>query len=331
MDRRRFISATALSTLGLLLKDSPLRAQAARPKVYLFGMAVIQKLGLSFKPVAQLVSLDKHATFAVGDTNQLTALGWSSMPSKDFGLHQLHKDLPGKLASVACVTTENNQEIELNGKGATTLSDAAQACLPDIVKLAKVWNPGGHALSLPKGTVTVKMDGGLLRLPYVASRNAGTRGIRWRFATGEQGAADYKEIGDVYPLTDMLVFEANTDVLEVKAGNNKVTLNAGESMWLINMPTYVPQESDNTPSKIEHAHHVFGLVTNPDKIPNNVNVWSYNEFERDKVTGAKFTHPCGQGHSPALIQKVTRLSMSPDVKATAIPPDTDPCYMVGAF
>lgn len=318
MDRRKFVSRTSLALAAAAMSRAvPLFGQvSSRPKVVFFGMSVVRKKGLSSAIEVNLPALGNHATFAVAIGDHLAGLRWPGTPSDKIGLDLIHADLPGTLNSVACVSGDKDLKIDIDGNGGTTFSPHAEASLPNLIKLAKEFNPAGsYSLDLPTGTVSVSMKGGELRLPYQTSHAAATRGVRWRFRYGGV------EKGDALGLTDMLVFESNGGKLDIECGEGNTTLTANQQLWLVNLPTYTDVTPDPTLQLIEGAHHVFELLSGHAGLTKTIDAQSFTTFQRDKMKG-EFKHPCA-----AMVGAGHRLAPAGLVKILLIPPDTDPCFM----
>lgn len=329
MDRRQFIAFASAGMIAPVLSQRVLaQAAQARPKLLLFGMCVIQPGRPGGPLLAHLPAHGYHAAFAVGDERHVSAL-WTAKPSSQIYLANIHVDLP--MSHVACVATGENQTLYATGGRDTVFGPAAAGALPKLTELAKKLVPAhNYALNLPKGTLSIQLSGGELRLPHQTSRAAGTWGYGWRFRSGT------REFGDTYRLTDLLVFESNTDELALRVGSKEMTLKSGEKLWLVNIPTTMaaekgyedkkceeivdPQEQADCRNVIDNAHHVFEVLTNHDKLPDDITINSFAKFrrlERLKGAGPEPNHPCLDESQSAVAAKLRLLY---------IPPDTDPCF-----
>lgn len=327
MNRRQFISSTSAAMIAPVLSQR-IQAQAARarPKLLLFGMCVIQP-GRPGAPLrAHLPALGRHAAFAVGDQRQVGAF-WTAKPADQIYLANIHDDL--QLSHVGCMRSGENQTLFATGGRETVFGSAVAGALPKLTELAKKIAPShNYALNLPKGTPSVQLSGGELRLPYQTSRAVGTWGYGWRFRSGT------REFGDTYRLTDLLVFESNTDSLTLRIGTKETALAMGEKMWLINIPTSMVEEINREDGKcepivdprkeaecrneIDDAHHFFEVLTNHEQLPADLNVKTFaNFFRQDRIPGPPGhdpKHPCDDQATLAVTLR------------RYIPPDTDPCF-----
>ena len=128
-------------------------------------------------------------------------------------------------------------------------------------------------------------------------------------------------------MTDLLVFESNTDMLTLAFDARRtITLGKGDKLWLLNVPTDMEEEQNEAGKKcedfpkgdardeclnvIENAHHVFDVLTNHANLPSTIHVKTKSKFKRhDPLVPEKFKHPC------------------PEITLRYIPPDTDPCFV----
>jgi hypothetical protein len=161
--------------------------------------------------------------------------------------------------------------------------------------------------ALPKSTCSASLGGGTLREPSVPSRCAAThKGIDWTFFAGTSKTP----IAGPINVTDIAVFESSSPTLQIAVGGRAHTLNADDSIWIVNMP--VSNAPDTTPQVIEDAHDWMSLVT-PTFSTTSVTAETKQAVTRLKGS-KKFVHPCAARTS--------------QVSIAYIPPDTDPCFIV---
>jgi hypothetical protein len=309
MKRREFLGAVATAVAAASARV-PLLAQTP-PKIMLFGFAVISKNGTSV--VANLPDLGTHAAFLAGPSaviNRIaTAAGNKPVPGTGSGVGDGHTDLGGKDTQLLCLKVK---DVVVGNRGAAT---SIQANINDYVPRLPVVASKMAAASytfagIPPTSAKVSLNGGLLRMPTTKSNNQGTHDIPWQFQLNGT------DVDKTYLLTDLLVFDSSASTIDVDLGNGTkpVTLQSGEALWFVNVPTQ--QAADKTVTTIEHAHEWFSLLKPP--IKGTIEAVAKKTYTRTKGK-VRFKHPC----APSPVEANNQPPM-----ILYFPPDTDPCFVV---
>jgi len=300
MNRRQFVKAVSAITA---LRSIAVHA-AGNPKVVFFGMSVVRSGANPLSIV--LPATHGHAAFMVASPAVIQALGGTPVSIAKSGLDEAHQDLKGALTAW-CMSG-----ISLAvGSGNASVDARLASRLPSVTKMAQTFNAATayafRPTSLPPATCSASLGGGTLREPSVPSRCAAThKGVDWTFFAGPSKT----QIAGPINVTDIAVFESASPTLRISVGDRAHTLNADESIWIVNMPISNPP--DTTPQVIEDAHDWMSLVT---PTFSTTTVTAETKQPVTRLKGSKpFVHPCAVGKS--------------QVSISYIPPDTDPCFMV---
>jgi hypothetical protein len=317
MKRREFIESI---TAGLIAASAGVTtsAQAPTPKIMLFGFTVISKNGTGI--VANMPKVGSHDTFLAGPSaviNQLAAsLKEKAIPGAGSGIGVGHDDLDRDDITLMCLKVPR---ATIGKAGDAAGMDRLDVHVPKLPEIADKMQAGSHSFgAYPAGSVRLEFNGGTLKMPGQKSNNPGVNDVPWQFQLNGN------DVGKPYKLTDLLVFHATANSIDVAFGGTAaVTLQAGQQLWFINVPT-IKDTTDKDPMTIEHAHEWFSLLTPAvgggiRAVAKKPVVWPVGSWV--------FKHPC-QRSTPPKIEAAPGGKNLPKPKVAFFPPDTDPCFIV---
>jgi hypothetical protein len=276
-----------------------------------------------------LPALHDHRAFVVAkDAATIEQLGAQEranhLTKANIGL--AHKDLPGKLRAIGCLTPTQFAVTAGHGNG-VHMTTSLQAALPNLGELYRRSQSETRVPKLREVPTVFEIRGGSLRLGYQPSQNAGTIGVQWIFCDGSEAEMESDQgrpISDSHPLTDIVALEAtgrDHTISITRRGAPAAVVNEGETLWFFNAPTKTIKK-DTTKYLIEDAHHYFNLFeTRPAKA-----IWARTSTRFDRVPVPKdpegkeltFFHPCISQRDWDALPREQRY----------MPPDSDPCFAV---
>lgn len=320
MNRRKFLWTVAGAAAGAGVFPRSLGAQAGNPKLFLFGMIVIDDsngLGAVFP---QITGMAPHSAFLAASAQQIQSLKGTAVNLAKSGIEQVHQDflktVPGPWGW--CLTS---QPLTI-GSGATSIQRSLRDRLPSLSKLGSRGTIRRQMLAmsaLPTGSFALTLGGGTLRLPMQRSTSVGTdASVQWQFMDGPT------PLGQPMSLTDMAVFESSTPRLDISGNNGgALSMGPGDVVWFFNLP--INPGKDITATTIEHAAAPFSLLT-PPLATTNITARTTSNL-RFPGTGKQLVHPCASTPTTP-VRSLPHTAIAPGrVRMFYAPPDSDPCFI----
>lgn len=319
MNRRKFLWTVAGAAAGAGLLPRSVGAQAGNPKVFLFGMIVIDDANGLAAVFPQIAGMAPHQAFLAASGAQIKALKGTAVSLAKSGIEQVHRDFLATVPSpwAWCL---NNQPLTV-GTGPASIQQGLRDRLPSLSKLGSepTIRRQVAATSLPPGSFALTLGGGTLRLPKQRSTSIGTDpSVLWQFRNGST------PLGQPMSLTDLAVFESATPRLEISGHNGgTLALGPGDVVWFFNLP--INPGKDTTATQIEHAAVAFSLLT-PALTSNSVTATTTSNL-RFPGTGKQFAHPCASTPPAPVRTPPHATGGSGRVSIFYAPPDSDPCFI----
>ncbi|MBY0493258.1 MAG: hypothetical protein K2Y23_03485 [Cyanobacteria bacterium] len=316
MDRRHFIRfVSAAIGAASIARPRGVTAQAGNPKVYFFGMFLIDNIGAPTIRVPQLDGMEQHRSFMAASDATISALGGTVITlNQQNGLQLIHRDFTLARFPKAMPL---QQGLSLSGgAGPVLVQQTLLDRLPSLSVLSARAGGGQRTVAMPPGSLDIALSNGQLRLPQTPSRSAGADpAVSWQIAVNGVNA------GSPMPLTDLCVFESAGPALTVTIGGKNATLNASEDIWIFNIP--LVKGVDKTPKEIEHIAE-WALLLNPPLAAGTLKATT--TFPLVLVnSGAPFNHPNLSLPGVRARALAYFAKMNPTVSSAGIPPDSDLC------
>ncbi len=318
MNRREFLWTIGAAAGSGLVASSALAQPPGNPKVYLFGMIVIDDSNGLAAIFPQVNAMAQHRSFLAASDQAIAALKGTPVDMRASGLSRVHPDFSYARWPSACCLSGNSFTL---GAGTGSVQQSLQECLPRLTKLGSdVGITRRLTASLPSGSFTLKLGDGTLRLPMTRSTSLGTDpSVKWQFWNG--GTA----LGAPMNLTDMAVFESAKPTLDISGNGGTLSMGPGDVIWFFNLPLTAP--ADNDAMTIEHASDPFTLLT-PNYPVKDLTAKTLTKLTFPATGKTPLVHPCATTASAKSAAKQYAMSMHPGVvHMLYAPPDSDPCFM----
>lgn len=316
MDRRQFIHI--ITSIGAVSMVQPRLsyAQAGNPKVYLFGMFLIDNSSAAIRVrVPQLDGMDQHRAFMAASNATIKTFGGPVIAvNQQTGLHLMHTDYAVTQFPAAMPLGQSAASLS-GGAGPTIVQQSLLDRLPSLSALSAQAGGPQRAVTMPSGSFDIALSGGQLRLPARPSTSPGSdSAVRWQIAVNGANA------GSPMALTDMSVFESSARTLTIAIGGNSVSLNGAETVWIFNLPLL--KAVDKTPKEIEHIAESAQLLSPP---LGTGTLKATTTFSLVHGSSGPFNHP--NLTLPGVRQSASAYfaKMHPGAVASGFPPDTDIC------
>lgn len=318
MDRRQFIHVIT-GTFGAISMMQPqlAYARAGNPKVYLFGMFLIDNSSMPIRvQVPQLDGMDQHRAFMAASKATIQALGGQAIVvNQQTGLHLIHRDYT--LAKFPTAMPLQQTAVSFSGgTGQTVVQQQLLDHLPSLSALNSQAGGQQRSVTMPPGSFDIALSGGQLRLPATPSTSPGSDpAVRWQIVVNGANA------GSPMALTDMCVFESSGPTLTITMGTHTVSLNSDEAVWVFNLPLL--KAVDKTPKEIEHIAE-WAQLLNPAMGSGTLKATTSFPLVHASSNG-QFNHPNLTLGGVRQSANAYFAKMHPGAVAAGVPPDSDLC------
>jgi hypothetical protein len=319
MDRRHFIRfITGTISAATIARARRVSAQSHNPKVYLFGMILIDNSGPLKARVPRLDAMYQHRAFIAASDATIKALGGTSVPlNQQSGLHHIHSDYTLARFPMARPLDPVTTISLSGGAGAAVAQQALLDRLPSLAALSARAGGPQRAVNMPTGSFDIALSGGQLRPPGKPGASPGADpAVRWQIAVNGSN------VGTPMVLTDMSVFESAEPTLRITVDGNSVVLTAGDIAWIFNLPLL--QDVDTTPREIEHIAEWTALL-NPRMGAGTLKASTSFPLVRAAGGGGQFNHPnlSLRGAKQSALTYFQKTHQK--VVAAGFPPECDLC------